>query len=111
MKNTWQPTVAGILTIVAGATGVISGLATWSFPFHLFFFAGPAICLGAVAIIGGIFALKRQNWGFSLAGAICSTFIAPVSALGIAAIIFLAISKKEFKQHNDATPSISAPQS
>jgi len=52
------------------------------------------LCLeGIVALVGGVFALKRRAWGMALAGAICSmSFL-----LGIPALVFLAMSKDEFK--------------
>jgi len=49
---------------------------------------------GAVAIVGGVFALKRKHWGWALAGAISGmiTFF----LCGVPAIIFIAMGKKEF---------------
>lgn len=52
------------------------------------------IVLGVIAIVGGISALKRQNWGMSLTGAICAL---PSIILGILAVIFVSVSKKEFE--------------
>lgn len=98
MKTTWQPTVAGILSICAGAIGVIFGLITGGFLFHLFFFLYPTIMLGIVAIIGGIFAIKREAWGLGLAGSICAVFVPVAGLLGIVAIILMALSKNEFKK-------------
>jgi hypothetical protein len=55
------------------------------------------IVLGAVALIGGIFALRRRVWGFALAGAILSLPLIPFgTVLGILSIIFLSKSKNEF---------------
>jgi hypothetical protein len=51
--------------------------------------------LGIVAIVGGISAIKRSSFGLSLAGAICA-FI-PFHLLGLLAIIFVSLSKKEFE--------------
>ena len=50
--------------------------------------------LGIIAIAGGISAIKRSSFGLSLAGAICA-FI-PFHLLGLLAIIFISLSKKEF---------------
>jgi hypothetical protein len=55
----------------------------------------PFIILGIVALVGGIYAIRRQSWGMALAGAIAAFL--PSSILGILAIIFVAISKNEFK--------------
>ncbi len=52
------------------------------------------LALGAIGIAGGISALNRKSFGLSLAGAIC---ILPTAILGILAVIFVSVSKKEFK--------------
>ena len=52
------------------------------------------LALGAIGVAGGISALNRKSFGLSLAGAIC---ILPTAILGILAIIFVSVSKKEFK--------------
>ena len=52
------------------------------------------LVLGIVAIVGGVSALRRKSFGLSLAGAICSL---PSAILGILAIIFVSVSKKEFE--------------
>ena len=49
---------------------------------------------GLVAITGGIFALQRKTWGLALAGSIAATLTG--SILGMASIVFLAISRDEF---------------
>jgi len=50
--------------------------------------------LGIVAIVGGISAVRRKRFGLSLAGAICAL---PSVILGIPAVIFVALSKREFE--------------
>jgi hypothetical protein len=107
VKKTWKPTTAGILSIVAGAFELLGGIGVSSLGGYLASLAGipglgailgiPLIILGIVAIVGGVFALMRRVWGLALAGAICSLFMYFVSILGILAIIFVAMSKKEFK--------------
>jgi hypothetical protein len=52
------------------------------------------VALGIVAIVGGISAIRRKNFGLSLAGAICAL---PSHILGILAVIFVSLSKKEFE--------------
>jgi hypothetical protein len=75
--------------------------------------AGVSIfALGIVAIIGGVSAMRRKIFGLSLAGAICCTLPSSISfgaslvgvvwavgwmILGILAIIFISMSKKEFE--------------
>lgn len=104
MERTWKPTTAGILAIVAGAFQVIwgivvaifggigAGLMGWGW---LGAIGAPLIVLGIVAIVGGIYALKRRIWGLALAGSICA-LIGPWF-LGIPAIIFVAMGKGEFE--------------
>jgi hypothetical protein len=101
-KRTWMPTTAGILAIVAGSIDLaislpiviytaIEGGTTWQ---EFGVLLAILIPYAIVALIGGVFALKRKVWGMALAGAICAV-ISPF-ALGIPAIIFIAISKQEF---------------
>jgi hypothetical protein len=63
-------------------------------PMWLIIVGGPLLALGVVAIIGGVSAVRRQSFGLSLAGAICAL---PSNILGILAIIFVSLSKKEFE--------------
>ncbi len=51
------------------------------------------VVLGAVGIAGGISALSRKRFGLSLAGAIC---VLPTVLFGILAVVFVALSKREF---------------
>lgn len=126
MKKTWKPTTAGILSIIAGTIGVIGGIwivvigagiaglgacpwmeAVPEMPDILPNILGvlgimvgaiaiPAIIMGAVAIVGGIYALRRQKWGLALAGSVCA-LIGSGPLLGILAIIFVAMGKGEFE--------------
>ena len=116
--KTWKPTAAGILSIISGLLFLSLGLgriihaelaAGTSFGWHL---GTVSIVLGLIAIVGGIFALRRQVWGLALAGAICALFSphpygsliwSPV--LGILAIVFVALSKNEFSSSTSKSPS------
>ena len=111
MKKTWKPTTAGILSIICGSYGIIAGSVVAvlggsatcmiGVPFvpRLLALVGiPMITLGAVAIVGGIYAVKRQLWGLALAGAICALLVPPPFILGILAIIFVILGKGEFEQ-------------
>jgi len=120
MERTWKPTAAGILCIVGGTIGAVVGLIALSLIWFgwalLEFFlkiasepnqeipAGPSLEAGiviavlivvTVAIVGGIYALRRRIWGLALAGSICALvgFLIP----GILAIIFVSLSKSEFE--------------
>ena len=114
-------TAGGILSIVAGAFEVIGGvimvvlkigigilLRLTLLPFHpggwferimpvipnwLVIVGVPLIVLGIIAIIGGVSAIRRESFGLSLAGAICAF---PTKILGILAIIFVCLAKREF---------------
>jgi len=115
-------TAGGVLSIIGGALEVIgalligvltvgvrilAGLAPipfrpgdwWghvipSIPFWFIIVGVPLLALGIVAIVGGVSALRRRSFGLSLAGAICAL---PSHILGILAIIFISLSKKEFE--------------
>jgi hypothetical protein len=61
------------------------------------------IGLGLIAIVGGIFAIRRKFWGLALAGAICAIvpphpwgYLTWTPVLGILAVVFVALSKNEF---------------
>ena len=51
------------------------------------------VVLGTIAIVGGVSAIRRKRFGLSLAGAICAL---PSAPLGVLAIIFIALGKREF---------------
>lgn len=118
METTWMPKVAGILDIVAGAFALFIVLicALWFALFSYFMCSDtpryhdfPAsfmaifmipwaifmLAAGILAIIGGIYALRKKKWGLALAGSIGALFGS--SPLGVAAIIFTALSKNEFE--------------
>jgi len=50
--------------------------------------------LGIIAVIGGISAVRRRSFGLSLAGAICA--LLPINPLGLLAVIFVSLGKREF---------------
>jgi len=55
---------------------------------------GLLVVLGIIAILGGIWALRRRSFGLSLAGAVC---VLPLGILGILAIVCIALAKREFE--------------
>lgn len=119
-RRTWAPTTAGILEIIEGTFSVFAFLglliasivvgtgSAWAgitendfAPLAVGTVAGilgviavVVLAMAILELIGGIMALRRKNWGLSLAGAIAAAI--PGNILGILAIIFLAISKDEF---------------
>lgn len=118
MEKTWMPKVAGILDIVAGACGIFFML-IWALWFAAFSFLSRSntaefhgfpmlfitiifipmaifmLAAGILAIVGGTYALKRKMWKLALAGSIAAFFGS--SPLGVAAIIFTALSRSEFE--------------
>jgi hypothetical protein len=119
--KTWKPIIAGILSIIGGVIITILGVS------HLI--VGPglvvaethrgelaqgiiSLVLGLTAITGGIYAIKQRLWGLALAGAICAIYtphfygkLIWTPILGILAIVFVALSKKEFSNSTRKPPS------
>jgi len=116
MEKTWMPKVAGILDIVAGAlsfvgitlalagilvlgamggTDIPTGMPTNLILIIVVVMAIFAIIADILAIVGGTFALRRKKWGLALTGSIAAFFAS--WPLGIAAIVFTVLSKKEFE--------------
>jgi hypothetical protein len=109
----WMPVTAGILDLVVGILGLIIGMiGAGIIALLTFFIAGlgalicvPLIILSIVAIVGGVFAIRKRAWGFALAAAICGfitgfvgfPFTVPAIPLGIAAIVFTVLGKGQFK--------------
>jgi len=117
-------TAGGILSVIGGAFEVIGGmimvvlpmgirilLRLALLPFHpggwweriipvlpawLIIVGVPLLALGIIAIIGGVSALRRKSFGLSLAGAICA-LPSPSHILGILAVIFVSLAKREFE--------------
>ena len=63
-------------------------------PIWLIIVGGPLLVLGIIAIVGGISAIRRKSFGLSLAGAICA--LIPLNLLGLLAVIFVSLGKREF---------------
>jgi predicted membrane protein len=136
MEKAWMPNVAGILNIVAGfqilGTASLALVATIIVAWYHSTFVGDSpssntaimtlllFTVSALAIISGIFALRRRNWTLVLVGPILMCIIPPLigsrvleegtisvhgfimlavvpSLMGIAAIVFTALSKNEFE--------------
>ena len=101
--KSWKPLAAGILSIITGMIGIVGGgivvlmgdFVTESEGLLGFEPLGvPSIILGAVAIAGGIFALRRRRWLMAVIGAIFAIPCMPV--IGTLAIIFVALAADEF---------------
>jgi hypothetical protein len=109
-NNSWMPLTAGILDIICGAWGLffslillflsqfIMALAKMPAAVGPIFavLAIPMALLAILAIVGGVYALKRKIWGLALAGSIGALFSPYFWLLAITAIVLTAMSKKEF---------------
>ena len=110
--KTAMPIVAGILTLISGGLkllGVVVIIIAGFFvsfaprmpdrfqhPLVLFSIIGILLLIsGVIAVIGGVYTLRRKNWGMSLTGAIFAFL--PFNLLGLASIILLALSRREFE--------------
>jgi len=117
-NKTWMAMTAGILDIAAGSLRLLISLfvALMLVVFAMFSrgdmtylqqlpivitasvlttLAIFALITSILAIVGGIYALRRKKWAMALAGAIAAFFCS--APLGIAAIVFTALSKNEFE--------------
>ncbi len=116
--GSWMPRTAGILDLVAGVPALILGIefaagievlgrsigAIIGIPLNIF---------AIIAIVGGVFALRKRVWGLALAGSISALFCAWISLyvwffiyawmlgipwiLGILAIVFTIMGKRHFR--------------
>ena len=126
--------IGGILSIVGGGFGVLIGAGIALFAFLLLntIFNGPSfrgnvppddfllvmklvyggmgffdVLVGALAVVGGVMAVKRKNWGMALAGAIAaSVTFYPV---GITAVIFVSMSQPDFITPNSFVSAVTPP--
>ena len=115
MEKTNKPTTTGILDIISGVLSfflaiiLFIGFAitseVWTVPGGVGDIPDfvPGIVMGwaiisiiitAVNLVGGIYAIKRKQWGWALAGSILA--IVSFLPLGIAATVLVAQSKDEF---------------
>jgi len=114
-ERTWKTIAAGILAIVAGAAGLAQWVTVAAIEIPawgpvpmgggLIGILGTAlvtveIAVGIVAVIGGVYALKRRKWGLALAGSICAFFSFFLFfwnvPLAIAAIVLVVLGRGEF---------------
>ena len=118
MRKTVKPIIAGILAIISGALGVplaitsVHDFVVYERPFtefadvfYLVLFI-VALLISVLALVGGIFAVRRKRWKWALAGSIAAAltlalpllYLLVISIpLGIPAVILVAVSKREFE--------------
>ena len=111
MIKTKKPIIGGILTISSGLLGLLGivnyaiglGAAGSGFgkgdmppfvPSIIFDMPIPDTVIALLAIVGGILAILRKRWRWSLAGSIAA--VLSLIILGIPALILVALSKDEF---------------
>jgi hypothetical protein len=111
VKKTALPMMGGILAIVSGGFKLLGLLSLIIASFFvtaspapvcglgeatiLLIITMPLAILGTLAIVGGIYALRRKMLGLALAGSIAAFL--PWSFLGLASIILIVLSKNEFE--------------
>ncbi len=113
MEKTSKSIVAGVFSIVAGIIGLglvalllfsvrgalsiedICGTGAFVLIILPSFLAVFLFICSVISIIGGIYALKRKTWGLALVGSIAAILV--LFPMGILAVIFIALSKKEFE--------------
>lgn len=121
MAQTSKATVAGVLDIVAGVSGLIGGIPLLvlalvgsgvlgtlpdpdlrplaAIPLALFLpLALLCFVSGFVAIAGGIAAFNRRRWGLAIAGSVAAIF--GFFPIGIAAVVFTILAEPEFQTNS-----------
>jgi hypothetical protein len=112
-ETTAKPVVAGIFNIITGSLGLLVSFSLFllvfvsGFDFEHYlgifpefitalavFIASVMLVLALLVLISGIYALERRYWGLSLAGSVVAALTG--GALGIAALVLIALSKDEF---------------
>ena len=97
VSSTTPATAMGIGGEVVDFLGIMVRLVVFTFAppeeFRIFLVV-VMIVISVIALIGSIFTLRRRARCFALAGAILALFLA--MPLGVLAIIFVSLGKKEF---------------
>jgi hypothetical protein len=132
MQNRWAM-VGGILSVVSGAFGILGGLAMVLFGalfgwlitlgdsysyntspeelatvFAIMYgvMGAGLIILSILALIGGIFAIRRKAWGLALAGAIAAVMV--FFPIGVVSVVFISMARLEFLAAATSTPANTA---
>ncbi len=83
-----------LLLLVIFFRGSSLGFLNLGLPTFMATIVGFVCILGIIALAGGISSIRRKSFGLSLAGAVCAL---PVMFVGILAVIFVAVGKREFR--------------
>lgn len=112
VKKTSKPLIGGVLTMISGALGMLGIFSYWIgigeagsgfgkgdmppfVPSIIFGLPVPALIIASIALVGGVFAILRRKWTWSLICAIAAAL--SFTLLGVPAILLIALSKKEFR--------------
>jgi uncharacterized membrane protein HdeD (DUF308 family) len=105
-KKTQLSLAAGIIDIAAGGFSLVSLLFVAAFlfvmaegdegmPFFLVLIPLAMVVPGVLAIVGGIFALRRRSWVMALIGSIA--LVVTSSLPGVAALVLTVMARDEFE--------------
>lgn len=102
-KQSSMPVIGGVLILVSGLLEMIAGGVFIGGGSILVDFGGGVLAacgaiffvLGVIAILGGIFAIQRKHFGFSILGGILS--LGGFFILGLIGLILVAVSRDEFQ--------------
>jgi len=126
MEYTWRSATAGILDIISGVGMLFICFCLMLAGYYFYMIGGPnsswlptlrysigtllvivallaIVIVALLAIIGGIFCLRRKRWGLSLAGAIAALFCCFI--FGVISIILTMLAHSDFRQVSPAQPS------
>ena len=81
--------------VVSGTIGIPTGYIPGFVSGVVLDMAIPTLIIAILALVGGIFAVQRKQWGWSLAGSIAAIIV--FLPLGIASTVLAAQSKNEFE--------------
>ena len=105
-KKRGLSTIAGVVEIAAGVLAttpaiamVVAMLVSEDLPSWYVVFPIDTVILSALAIIGGICALRRKYWGMALAGSIA--VIWPTTVVGMAAVVLNVMARDEFQRKEE----------
>lgn len=82
----WIPKATDLQSLITEVAGISSAI--------LMAVGIMLLVFGVIALIGGIYAIKRQKWGLALAGSILA--LPAGGILGILSIIFVSLGRREF---------------
>ncbi len=136
VQKTSRPLIAGVLMLLAGALGILTGISLSTIDTstinsiinltqlqtiypdvtaetirQIYLVCGTiGIILSIFTILGGIVAVKRKLWGLALTGSILGLFtIGPMfisSILSVISLIILVLARKEFQSASTNTGRI-----